>query len=118
MEGLLSVRIVLAKCEKRSGAFGLRFQEGDPGHWRADWAFPLAEATAKREGYDATIEGRFGFAPSYPGCPWCEARAIVLCGCQRVACWDGKARETTCPWCGDASAIEGTIGALRTGGDR
>ncbi len=119
-----NVVVVLARCERRSStersaAFGVRIEERDPGHWHADWAFALAEKAGVKEGYDKTeIAGRFNFAPGYPGCPWCEARAIVQCGCGRVACWDARTGPVRCPWCGDTSSVDGEIDRLAAGGDR
>ncbi len=127
------VQIVLARCERRGGAFGVRFEERDPAHWQADWAFPMSVEAGMREGYDktlagglgggeppssTTIEGQFHFAAAYPGCPWCESRGLFLCGCGHAACWDTRAESAACPWCGDTSKIEGTIDRLTAGGDR
>lgn len=131
LPGLLNVAIVLARCQKRGGAFGIRFEKetgevgaggleiGRADRWLADWAFPLAEAAGRREGYDdAAIDGSFHFATRYPGCPWCESRGIVSCECGKVACWDGRSESVRCPWCEARSTIGGTIDKLRSGRDR
>ena len=111
--------VILGRCRLEKRSFGVRMETADPGHWQGTWAFAMKEETARREGYDrAEVTGSFGFAPGYPGCPFCKAPGIVRCRCDMVSCWDGETREVHCPWCGRTSRIEGTIDALRSGGDR
>ena len=114
------VAVVLARCQKRkTGAFGIRLEAHGSGQWVGDWAFPIDESRAKREGFDRTpIDGEFSFADAYPGCPWCEAGSMALCTCDKVLCWDGRAESITCPWCGKTQRIQGEIDTLCAGGDR
>lgn len=109
-EPLLHVVIVLARCSRREASFGIRYEETLPDHWVADWAFPMRETAARREGYDrAVIQGTFKCSPAYPGCPYCEWPEYVRCACGRVGCYDGENLIYTCPWCA-------TTGQVRTGG--
>ena len=113
------VMIVLARCSRKSGAFGIRFEEHVHGHWEADWAFAIQEKAAKREGYDrGKISGKFGFANAYPGCPHCHARCIFQCACGKAACWDGDSKTVVCPWCEHKIALQGEIESLDAGTDR
>jgi hypothetical protein len=115
----LNVVIVMARCRQSRQPFGLRFEEKQPGHWLADWAFPLKETSARREGYDRSeIRGAFGFDTGFPGCPSCRAHSIFRCGCGKVACWDGEQQVVTCPWCGNTARLEGTIDRLSMEHDR
>lgn len=115
-----NVVIVVARCSAHKQLLGIRFQETDPNRWEADWAFPLKENTARRQGYDrGEIAGRFVFAGGYPGCPYCRAPSIFKCGrCGKVACWDGVQRTVVCPWCGNGATLSGTIESMAAGGDR
>ena len=115
-----NVVIVMARCSHGRGSFGIRFEEKQPGHWTADWAFPIKEAAAKRQGYErGKISGTFGSDEAYPACPYCGGGGIFLCGaCDKVACWDGEQRTVTCPWCGDTGEIGGHIERLSAGTDR
>lgn len=115
-----NVVVVLARCRYGAQPFGVRFEEKLPGRWIADWAFAIQEQAASREGYDrASIEGKFGFDPDYPGCPYCFARKLVRCGhCKRVLCYDGKEGQLTCPWCGASGRVTGTAGQVDVSGDR
>lgn len=115
----LQVVIVMSRCTRRGGGFGIRFEQLAAGRWAADWAFAIDEAQAGREGYDRNeISGTFEFDAKYPGCPHCEASSIYRCGnCTRVACWDGD-RTVNCPWCRQTGTIAGEIDRLTAGGDR
>ena len=114
---LPNVLIVLARCERRDGLFGVRMEEVARRRWVATWAFPVRPKTAEREGYGtATARGEFTFAPAYPGCPHCERGGLFVCGCGKVGCWDGKGK-VTCPWCGHSGRPDGAVDSLRAGGD-
>jgi hypothetical protein len=52
LSDLPNVVIVGARCTRSSQHFGIRFEESDPEHWTADWAFAVREASARKEGYD------------------------------------------------------------------
>lgn len=115
-----NVVIVLARCRHSRQPFGVRFEEFRPGAWVADWAFPIKESAARREGYDrATIEGGFAYDPDYPGCPSCFARRLVKCrNCGQVMCYDGKEGVLTCPNCGASGRVTGTTGMVEVDRNR
>ena len=81
-------RIALAKCpERKDKVYGVRFQKDDDG-WHYTWAFPIEEASAKREGYsDTMILGDFNPSQHYPGCPYCGTDDFVICSnCHHLTC--------------------------------
>lgn len=111
--------IVTGRCARAKQGFGIRFEGKGRSQWAATWAFPIKEAAARREGYDKTrIDGEFVTDPGFPGCPHCKANAFFLCGCGKLACWDGETRTVTCPWCNQRGELSGTITSLTAGGDR
>lgn len=119
MERLPNVVIVLARCARERGNFGIRLEEVSRGTWVADWAFPVKERTARKEHYDrGEVRGNFSFAPAYPGCPCCRAISAFKCACGKLSCWDGVARVVHCPWCGNRGELGGTVDSLSTSGDR
>lgn len=115
------VVIVLARCSRREASFGMRFEETLPDRWVVDWAFPVRETAARREGYDrAAIQGVFTLGATYPGCPHCEWRNFVRCACGHVGCYDGENLVYTCPWClrtGQVHSGGGGITRLEAGED-
>ena len=114
-----NVVVVLCSCSHLHKQFGIRFEESETGQWIGDWAFPLTEDTAKREGYDrGEITGEFEFGSDYPGRPHCEATSLFKCSCGGVACWDGESQTVTCPWCGNSGELNGIITSLDAGLDR
>jgi transcription elongation factor Elf1 len=114
-----NITIVVARCSRNSGGFGIRFERSGETRWYATWAFALKETAAKREGYDRSeISGVIQLYPSYPGCPHCANSQIVRCGhCGKVSCWDGETRLVTCPWCGNRAEIAGAITSLTSRND-
>lgn len=115
-----NVVVVLARCQPHRQPFGVRFEEKRPGRWVADWAFPIKEAAAQREGYHQTsVQGAFGYDADYPGCPHCFNRKLVRCAtCGRILCYDGKEGRLTCPWCGAAGRVTGVTGKIDVSRDR
>lgn len=119
------VVIIMARCSHSKQSFGIRLEEKLTGQWTADWAFPIKEAGAKREGYDKSeIGGSFSLDAAYPGCPYCQPKSFVLCygglfsRCNKVSCGDGEQDSTyTCPWCGNTAKISGHIQSLSAGKD-
>jgi hypothetical protein len=107
------VAIVIGRCARNRGAFGIRF-ELSGGQWTSTWASPLKEGAANREGHDKSeITGNIVIGSSYPGCPYCRATSWVTCGtCSKLACWDGDFHRVTCPWCGTESEVAGEIRGL------
>jgi hypothetical protein len=117
MNRILNVVIVLGRCRQSRQPFGIRFEEKGRGQWMADWAFPVKEGTARREGYDrGEITGSFGFDPGFPGCPYCRTSSFFKCGCGRVSCM-GSEMTVTCPWCGNTGQIGGQVDRLGAGAD-
>jgi hypothetical protein len=119
------VAIVMARCSHSKQSFGIRLEEKISGNWLADWAFPLKESTAKKEGYyNNQIIGSFSIDPAYPGCVYCERKNFCLCSgsqlspCNKVGCAGEQESNYTCPWCGAKSKIEGLIQSLDSGTDR
>ena len=67
------VVIIMARCSHSKQSFGIRLEEKLTSQWMADWAFPIKEVAAKREGYDKSeIAGSFSVDDAYPGCPHCK----------------------------------------------
>ena len=115
------VKIVLAKCHRNKESFGMRFEEKEPNTWVGDWAFKIKESAAKRERYDnSKISGSIGFDYSFPGCPYCESKAFLVCSqCNNTSCRDEKQEMVTCPWCGARGKIDGTrVNTVKTSVDR
>jgi hypothetical protein len=122
MREIPNVVVVIARC-RTSGSgniFGIRVEEKGQSQWIADWAFPIQEKKASKEGYaNSRICGSFGIDPAlYPGCPYCHAPGFLKCGCGKIACWDGESRVVTCPWCGAKGELGGAIESLNAGNDR
>lgn len=115
-EGLKAV-IVIAKCEPHNKTYGMRFEKSAPNHWRVNWAFPMKESAAKREGYDkTTVSGNIEFTDEYPGCPYCKETNLTLCSCGRLSCSHLVNEVFTCAWCGARGTIGGYNGASITAG--
>jgi hypothetical protein len=119
MSPRLNVVIVVARCSRSKKYFGIRFEARSTTHWIADWAFALKEAAVKKEGYERnTISGKLTFGDEYPGCPHCENKRLLKCGCGKVSCWDGRDGPVICPWCGSSGEVVGKIDSLNAGEDR
>ena len=93
--------ILLQKCSQTKKTFANRVEERSTGSWYKNWAFPIKDSRAKKEGYDkGSINGMLYTAEEYPGCPDCGSRSSVRCStCRRLTCWNGET-EMTCQWCG------------------
>ena len=119
-DAMPNVVIAVARCSYTKELFGMRFEERSHHRWIADWAFPINQSLAQREGYDRNkIQGSFDFDGNYPGCPTCEALSMFQCSCGKIACWKPKhlpCRET-CPWCGITVTLDRSMDWLATGGD-
>ncbi len=100
--------IVLCKCGEAHKTFGIRAERTAQNEWTFTWAFPIKEASVKREGYDHTsIKGDLLFAEEYPGCPYCGSSNYTLCSdCGHLNCTVTKNNLFTCEWCGN----KGTVG--------
>lgn len=121
-----NVVIIMARCSQTKQSFGIRLEERSSSCWIADWAFPIQELTAKKEGYgNIEISGSFSVDAAYPGCPHCQRRSYCLCGgnsfskCNKVGCDDEEENNKySCPWCNKKVVIDGSITSLTVGGDR
>lgn len=115
-----NVVIVVARCNRTKDLFGMRFEEKSRHRWVADWAFPIQETMARKEGYDRNqIQGSFDFDYDYPGCPDCHAGSIFQCSCDKIACWQARRLPCveTCPWCGAQVTLSDSISSIKAGGD-
>jgi hypothetical protein len=120
MDQMPNVVIIMSHCSRSRESFGIRFEEQGRGMWVADWAFPVRDTLARKEGYDhAEIKGTFAFDGKYPGCPYCGSISLIFCPrCERVSCYDGKSANVSCGWCSFSSQIGGSsVGGLKAGGD-
>ena len=112
-------RIALCKCPESKNTYAIRMEEISYG-WDCTWAFEIREAAAKREGYDTTaLKGSLGRTDAYNGCPWCGAKAFVVCSnCQHLCCNVASGNMFTCEWCGTTGELEDYDGAgIASGGD-
>ena len=113
-------RIALCKCKESKKTYGIRMEKTEWG-WNCTWAFPISEASAKREGYDATVlKGMIGDAPEYNGCPYCRTKLFVVCAeCQKLNCQIITGSRFTCEWCGCTGYLSDYDGAgIQSGSDR
>lgn len=112
-------KITLCKCRESKKMFGVRFEE-DGSAWKYTWAFPIKEAAAKREGYDATtMKGMIYPDKEYPGCPYCGRKTFIVCGdCHKLSCNITSGNTCTCEWCGLTGTISDYDGeGISSGGD-
>jgi hypothetical protein len=117
---LATVVIVMSRCSRSREMFGMRFEQLAPDPWGVDWAFPVRESAAKKEGYDQNdIKGTFAFDDEYPGCPYCHSPGAIYCGrCNKVSCHDQQGSVARCGWCGFSGPVgSGGVGGLKAGGD-
>ena len=112
----MAASVILAKCED-DRTYGIRVEKRER-DWVRNWAFPIDEGKAKREGFDKNkIKGTLDAVPEYPGCPYCKTSELVQCGsCDKMFCYkEGKSSAKSekkkerksddavflqCPWCG------------------
>lgn len=105
----MEARIALCKCKEGGRVYGVRFERMGDG-WKYTWAFPVKEASAKRENYDKTkIVGNIVPDQNYPGCPFCRTDSFVVCNCGKLSCHNGGMSKFTCGWCG----LTGTLGEYK-----
>ena len=111
--------VVLSKCAEVHKTYGIRAERVSHNGWRFTWAFPIKEASAKREGYDRTsIGGSIDCTDDYPGCPYCGQSNFTLCDCGHISCTILKRDIFTCEWCGKQGRIgEYTGQAIKAGND-
>lgn len=112
--------VILAKCPKHHRTYGIRTEMLTRNRWQLTWAFPVKEASAKREGYDqTTISGSLEFSPEYPGCPYCGSCQLTVCSCGHISCTVKEGGQSACVWCGRRGELgEYTGGTIAANGDR
>lgn len=110
--------IVMCKCPQTHKTFGMRAERKATNHWWINWAFPIKESAAQREGYDKTsVSGNLDFADEYPGCPYCGSHSYIVCGsCSRLSCQVIHNGQTTCAWCGFTGQVVDYTGEKITAG--
>jgi len=119
LEIMENVVIVPAQCYKTRKKFGIRYERINENVWMATWAFPLIEASAKKEKLSVnSINGSFTFGSEYPGCPYCNSLCLFKCGCGIISCWDGETNPITCPSCNHTGNLEGDVTNIDTISDR
>ena len=97
----MEAAVILAKCRKRNGIYGMRAQKMEDGDWWRTWAFPIEESRDyEKEFPDSSLRGNLYNTKQYPGCPYCGSVNLVQCNkCKKLSCWNGE-DHLECPWCG------------------
>lgn len=97
----MEASVILAKCSKNRGMYGVRIQRMEDGDWWRTWAFPIEERRARNEGYGCeAVRGNLRATGDYPGCPYCGSKGFVQCNtCHKITCWEGE-HSKDCQWCG------------------
>lgn len=104
-------KIALCKCPVSHKTYGVRFEKVGIA-WKYDWAFRIKPEAASREHYDETkLVGEIVRDSKYPGCPDCEAKFFIICGCGHLNCNYCQGNRFVCEWC----KREGTIGGVYEG---
>lgn len=119
MQKIPEALVVLCKCGENHKTYGIRAEKTATNTWSFTWAFPIKEASAKREGYDhSSIGGNIIYDDDYPGCPYCGGRYFTLCSCGHLSCTILKNDLFTCEWCGAQGTIEDYTGeSISAGSD-
>lgn len=109
--------VVLCRCGENHKPYGIRAEKLSSKQWSLTWAFPIKEASAKREGYDrASIGGEIGYSTDYPGCPYCGRRELTVCSCGHLSCTVLNNGIFTCEWCGSQGTLGDYTGEAITAG--
>jgi len=59
------------------------------------------------------VNGPFGIAPDYRGCPGCGNDSYVRCGsCGELGCWRSSKPHFTCGACGNGGEVSGSIQSI------
>ena len=97
----MEATVLLAKCKKRNGYYGMRVQRLEDGDWWRTWAFPIDDRDAyRKESVVTSLRGNLFNTKQYPGCPYCGSINLVQCNkCGKLSCWNGE-EQLSCPWCG------------------
>ena len=113
-------RIGLCRCNSRERVYGVRMEKINK-DWFYNWAFEINPDVAKRENYNATtVKGNLIRDHEYPGCPFCQAQAFIICGnCGKLSCNNGTDKLFKCGWCGnEGRLVDYTGDGFSSGGDR
>lgn len=80
---MIRADVIVARCRRGHGGYGIRVEERDGGDWYATWAFTTDEERAARDGYgmDTRIGGILRIDDAFPGCPYCAAPSFSVCRC-------------------------------------
>ena len=100
--------VVMATCYRAKRPWGITIEKKGR-HCEFQWAFPLAQDKARREGFDRnSFSGEVQFAGEYPGCPYCGSTGFFQCGkCNAVTCLPEDAgSKVTRPACGTPLTLE------------
>lgn len=102
----IEASVALAKCREGKKIYGVRMEKTPLG-WKYDWAFTLSENRAKSEGYGTNkLMGAIYPDAEYPGCPYCKAKAFIVCGsCGKLNCNNTEEKVFTCGWCGNKGEL-------------
>lgn len=92
---------VMAACERSKETFGITVDSCGNNSYRFIWSFKIRKEIAKQEGYDSTnVTGNIENDEEFPGCPYCKAKLMWLCGtCKKWNCWHEQ-NHVTCAHCG------------------
>jgi hypothetical protein len=89
-----------ARCRQSRQRFYLSLEAYDATQWIVKTAFTVSEIPKSAPGgRHQSISGSFTIAPTYPGCPHCQADRLFQCSCGDLSCWDGSRHAATCPAC-------------------
>jgi len=122
--------VSLCKCQTTKGTFGIRIEQmtkkidnRDVSVWETTWAYKIKNEVDTKNAeptFNQDMEGNFLISDSYPGCPYCGKKKLVVCGeCNHIFCADEGQSTVTCPW--DNKVLNGArsvINTLRGGKDR
>ena len=105
---VVEANVVMAKCHKSGGSYGIRIEKRTNNTWYCNWAFKLSEKSAGHEGYgNSMISGRVELDAEYPGCPYCGGPGWISCdNCKKLTCYNGTDTKFTCMWCGAKGILE------------
>jgi|GEM_PF-4563892 len=100
---------VSMRCRRNGASMVAEFRQQS-----ARWQLVTANAAAAPSAATKTITGGFDIAPTYRGCAHCGDRAITLCRCGQLNCWDGAQRSVRCTGCGTVATVTGNITQLQS----
>ena len=113
-----SVEIVLGRCKKGRGTFGMRIEQQLDFTWLLTWSFPIAHKRAQREGYGSRMIPSPRLLPEIPACPHCRSASFIQCGrCRKLTCWTPGEACFSCQWCSNSGPVSGQIESLDGAGD-